>query len=76
MDDNTSTELNAVLFPSPDAQLRYLRRLEERYHTEFMASNPRTFEAAQRRLEVVETAIRNFSPAAHMEAVRARNMAG
>ena len=76
MNDATTTELNAVLFPTPEAQLRYLRRLEERYHTEFMASNPRTFEAAQRRLEVVETAIRNFSPAAHMEAVRARNMAG
>ena len=76
MDDNTSTELNAVLFPSPDAQLRYLRRLEERYHTEFMASNPRTFEAAQQRLQAVEAAIRNFSPVAHVEAVRARNMAG
>lgn len=76
MDDNTSTELNAILFPSPDAQLRYLRRLEERYHTEFMASNPRTFEAAQRRLEAVEAAIRNFSPMAHMEALRARGLAG
>jgi hypothetical protein len=76
MNDATTTELNAVLFPNPDAQLRYLRRLEERYHTEFMASNPRTFETAQRRLEAVETAIRNFSPVAHMEAVRARNMAG
>ena len=76
MDDNTSTELNAILFPTPEAQLRYLRRLEERYHAEFMASNPRTFEAAQQRLQAVEAAIRNFSPASHMEAVRARNMAG
>lgn len=73
--DNTTTELNAVLFPSPDAQLRYLRRLEERYHAEFMASNPRTFEAAQRRLEAAEAAVRNFSPEAHMEHVRSRNFA-
>ena len=76
MESNTSTELNTILFPTPEAQLRYLRRLEERYHAEFMASNPRTFEAAQRRLEAVEAAIRNFSPTVHIEAVRARNMAG
>jgi len=76
MEDNTTTELSMVLFSTPEAQLRYLRRLEDRYHTEFMDSNPRTFEAAQRRLEAVEAAIRSFSPAAHMAAVRARNMAG
>ena len=76
MDEITTIELTKVLLPTPEAQLRYLRRLEERYHTEFMASNPRTFKAAQQRLEAVEAAIRNFSPVAHVEAVRARNMAG
>ena len=76
MESNTTTELTKVLLPTPEALLRYLRRLEERYYTEFKNSTTATFRTAMAKLDAVEAAIRNFSPAAHMEAVRARNMAG
>lgn len=74
MDDIDDAEINTVLFPTPDAQLRYLNRLESRYAAEFMASKPGTFEVARRRLEAVEAAIRDFDPAAHAERVRSRNL--
>ena len=75
MDEITTIELTKVLLPTPEAQLRYLQRLDARYYFEFKEATPANFQARLARLEAVEAAIRNFSPVAHAEALRARNIA-
>ena len=76
MDEITTIELTKVLLPTPEAQLRYLQRLDARYYFEFRQATPANFQVLLARLEAVEAAIRNFSPVAHMERIRSRNFAG
>ena len=75
MDEITTIELTKVLLPTPEAQLRYLQRLDARYYFEFKQATPANFQALLERMEASEAAIRNFSPVAHAEALRARNIA-
>ena len=76
MDEITTIELTKVLLPTPEAQLRYLQRLDARYYFEFKQATSANFQALLERMEASEAAIRNFSPVAHMEALRARGLAG
>jgi len=74
MDEITTIELTKVLLPTPEAQLRYLQRLDARYYFEFKQATPANFQALLARLEAVEAAIRNFSPVAHAAALHAKNI--
>jgi len=72
---NVLADLDRVLFTTPDAQRRYLERLEARLFGDLMAAKPAHVERLAVTHDLVATALRNFDPAAHMERVRARNMA-
>jgi hypothetical protein len=74
MDSDILADL-AVTFPTHGAQLRYLRRLEERCFQELMDASWRTFDAAESRLAAVQAALRDLSPASHAERIRALNFA-
>lgn len=69
----TTAEID-VLFPSPDAQLRYLRRLEERYNREFMASTPSNFAERRAAVERIDAVLAAFTPESHAARIRERNM--
>lgn len=73
--ENVRADLNRVLFTTPDAQLRYLERLEARLFGDLMAAKPNHVERLAVAHDTVASALRNFDPAAHMERVRERNEA-
>jgi len=73
--ENVRADLNRVLFTTPDAQLRYLERLEARLFGDLMDAEPAHVERLAVAHDEVASALRNFDPAAHMERVRERNVA-
>ena len=73
--ENVRADLDRVLFTTPDAQRRYLERLEARLFGDLMAAKPAQVERLAVAHDLVASALRNFDPVAHAERVRARNMA-
>ena len=73
--ENVRADLNRVLFSTPEAQRRYLERLEARLFNDLMAAKPSQVERLAVAHDEVVTALRNFDPTAHAARVRARNEA-
>ena len=73
--ENVLADLNRVLFTTPDAQLRYLERLEARLFGDLMDAEADQVERLVVAHGVVATALKNFDPEAHAERVKARNEA-
>ena len=73
--ENVRADLDRVLFTTPEAQRRYLERLEARLFGDLMDAKPAHVERLAVAHDLVATALRNFDPVAHMERIRERNMA-
>jgi hypothetical protein len=73
--ENVLADLDRVLFTTPEAQRRYLERLESRLFEDLMDAKPAQVERLAVAHDLVATALRNFDPEAHAERVRARNEA-
>ena len=73
--ENVLADLDRVLFTTPEAQRRYLERLEARLFGDLMDAKPAQVERLAVAHDLVATALRNFDPEVHAERVRARNEA-
>lgn len=71
---NVQADLDNVLFTTPDAQRRYLERLEARLFGDLMDAKPAQVERLAAAHDQVLKALLNFDPIAHMDRVRERNM--
>jgi non-homologous end joining protein Ku len=73
--ENVLADLDRVLFTTPEAQHRYLERLEARLFGDLMDAKPAQVERLAVAHDLVAAALRNFDPEAHADRVRARNEA-
>lgn len=73
--ENVRADLERVLFTTPEAQRRYLERLEARLFNDLMAAKPAQVERLTAAYDLVASVLRNFDPEVHTERVRARNEA-
>ena len=73
--ENVRADLDRVLFTTPEAQRRYLERLEARLFGDLMDAKPAYVERLAVAHDLVTTALRNFDPEAHAERIKARNEA-
>jgi hypothetical protein len=75
--ENVRAAINSIAMFSttPEAQRRYLERLEARLFSDLIAAKPAQVERLTVAHDLVAEALRNFDPEAHAERVRDRSMA-